>query len=857
MEFEPGGFRSSEHGGQDISSVEVDLLRGYWSDYRFALQGRLDVEQAQPQHFFVALSERHVFSGETVLIVGTLLDTWKEAQCDRQQVPGAKVVVKVTLQNWYTVVKHVKSVRILNAPLLSDDAGPVIDTTTGSSVVSGNIVARADESIQVSEIFCGGFLGWSQAVSVLEHHQIPVHVRWLLDREPLSARGAAAQFDTVTCIQDKDEMRASFQAPGPYFVNADAFSDWWLEIQQHAATDLWCASPPCQPWSAAGSGQGLHCKEGQLMLGLVALLEAFQPKLLCLEQVEGFRRHRHFKVLQDAWHMAGYVEVWSRTIDLVDYAPQSRRRFLLVLAREDIADKCQPLRDTPVLPKRPTLGSFHCILSLPPRLKQACQLAPETLAMYMDPYFLPPCRHPGRPMSPEAYRVKDSSSRLNTIMAQYHFQHELPQASLERGGILGCLYRAQEGLRFVAGAEVALVHCSFEPFFMPGEDRELMRVIGNSLATPQAMHAVAYAVSCLQEAGTKVDPCQAVLWSIGDRQKSQQVVFVPLRDGWVMCTAAQVPVAMARLRAACPWGQLPLPEEPDFQAVLLHDSSDQLTLAIGQGMSLHTVLGSLGFEYELEDLTQVEVARVYGHHCLADHYLRDRGLVVELPSLPWLTATGLPQSAGLSDLVFAIGTRALFAVAKNSPTFVHHMNRLQQLDGVGSQPADQAVWLNMRGVPLAGFHDFKQTVLLLPHHPDDPLILPDTDVALLPSVRVLAHVDPPKVFFPDAVALQMCSGMPMQFFCSVGWFPQLAPARYGIDTGMSVLFQPRPNQLRLEQEAVLPAYAETLFQGCLTSWQLRALLSQQQVKVKVQVMGHVLWRGFLPGDLSFELVLHA
>ena len=56
-------------------------------------------------------------------------------------------------------------------------------------------------------------------------------------------------------------------------------------------------------------------------------------------------------------------------------------------------------------------------------------------------------------------------------------------------------------------------------------------------------------------------------------------------------------------------------------------------------------------------------------------------------------------------------------------------------------------------MPLLGFQDFKQTVLLLHHRPDDPVIMPDTDINMLPSVLVMAHVDPPKIFLPDQVAL--------------------------------------------------------------------------------------------------------
>ena len=117
--------------------------------------------------------------------------------------------------------------------------------------------------------------------------------------------------------------------------------------------------------------RAFHSTDGQLMLRLVAFLEVFRPPLCCLEQVEGFRKHRHFSTIEEAREAAGYVQVWGRTIDVVDCASETRKRFLLVLARRDIASECKPMHEQPVLPKRPTLGTFNCLPQMPVMLSFA------------------------------------------------------------------------------------------------------------------------------------------------------------------------------------------------------------------------------------------------------------------------------------------------------------------------------------------------------------------------------------------------------------------------------------------------------------------------------------------------------
>ena len=149
--------------------------------------------------------------------------------------------------------------------------------------------------------------------------------------------------------------------------------------------------------------------------------------MVLLEQVPGFKTHPHFFVVQQAWSEAGYTVQWEQCIDLVEVAPVFRKRLLMLLARSDVP--LRPLHaEWPTLPFRPTLGSFNCLPEHPPSLLRASLLPHDVLQVYLDPWYMPPSRHPqGRPQVFKGFRLRGLSDRAPTFLAQYHFQHELSQ----------------------------------------------------------------------------------------------------------------------------------------------------------------------------------------------------------------------------------------------------------------------------------------------------------------------------------------------------------------------------------------------------------------------------------------------
>ena len=796
----------------ELSAIETGILGDYWTDFQYAVQQKLDISEAALRHFHVKLDGRFSFQDDSVLVSGSLLSSWRPMT---EQVPCLcvdKVVIRMSLSNWYAVGQHSSSLRILNCPLIGENRPPVLDTTLGTAVIAAGVTMRVDECVQVAELFSGGFMGWSQGISVLQHHNIPVRLRWAIDSNPLCGRSFVAQHDGATTVAAKDGAEPLAHQTAPVFLNAMIQEDWWLLWPARNPVDIWCSSPPCQPWSTAGSQQGLHDQDGKLILRLLSLMQIFQPAVVCIEEVVGFRKHSHFAFVKQCWEDIGYIETWHQNVDLIDFAPQSRNRCLLVLTRQDAADKFPKLQGRPVMPRRPTLGSFDCLLQLCPALQQACHLEPTVLSMYLDPYYSPPSKFARTGSDPIAHRIVTSSGRVSTIMAQYHKQHALPETSLARGGIIGNLLRDHQGLRFLSGAEIALIHCCQEPFFMPQDDAQLMLFVGNSLSVPQAILPLALAVSSLQPVGLKVDPLQAVQWAVGERMRASQIVILPLRDGWVLCKQCQVQEALSRLRPSVPWGQLSDSNFGGTQVFWVRDDFDTIAILKSPGFSLPHLLESIGIQYDESNLQEIRLAQVVAplQSAFVDKPPEESILVT--PCIPEIRSTGIDLHVDTRTgppLLVILGMQAVYVIAAAGPAIAASLHGVAFLDGL--DPLDgKALWHKVDHCPVHRWRDFDQTVVLVHDSYESPISMPDCHRDCFEGVKFMTYVDPVRLFLPQAAALQIGAGFPTQHAVTLGWYPRLIPANCGSDRGISVLFQPQPHRMRLRQEDLAHWCADVL-----------------------------------------------
>lgn len=150
-----------------------------------------------------------------------------------------------------------------------------------------------------------------------------------------------------------------FQQAGFSIVTANEFDKtiWKTYEENHPETKLYKESitdldsedlpdaegiiggPPCQSWSAAGSGRGIHDPRGQLFFEYIRILKAKQPKFFLAENVMGLLADRHSEAVEEIVEQlgkAGY-DLHIHTANAADYGvAQDRRRIFYIGFRKDL-----------------------------------------------------------------------------------------------------------------------------------------------------------------------------------------------------------------------------------------------------------------------------------------------------------------------------------------------------------------------------------------------------------------------------------------------------------------------------------------------------------------------------------------
>ena len=131
-------------------------------------------------------------------------------------------------------------------------------------------------------------------------------------------------------------------------------------------------------------------------------------------------------------------------------------------------------------------------------------------------------------------------------MAQYHSQHLLPPEHQRCRGLLSTLLRTPAGVCFFASPEIASQHGAVARHFIPGDDVDAMRFLGNALSTQQATMILALATQCFKGQVAEVVPANAVAKALELRLTASNTVLVQLEDGWLMCHRSNVAESLQR-----------------------------------------------------------------------------------------------------------------------------------------------------------------------------------------------------------------------------------------------------------------------------------------------------------------------
>ena len=529
-----------------MDSVNIDPLTMNWSRLIDIARSISPCMNGVVRNFLVEPFGEPVFQGDRVVVRAHVVPE------PGNMLPGAaqKVALFLRCSDWTAVMNREGPLKVLQAKVNCDTSQFVLDCTGLESVVVSSCPLYRQTSVKVAEIFSGGFSGWGQAVYVLHSRGVDIELAWTVDVDPECGdmlRYHWDQWQEVTCLDELQQADLS----QPFHICADVSNNWWLRAFDRRPINVACVSAPCQPWSGAGSEQGLASADGQLLLRTADVLGAFSVPYVLLEQVAHFQAHPHYNKVLSIWDQAGYVIVWHATLNLLDVLPGQRKRFLLVL-RHRSAPIARALNvGTWTTSRRMNLGQARVLFQLPPPMKAACRISDKAMEVYMDPWYVPspPAPHL-KPQTPAKYRLRYERDVAGVFMAQYQFQHELPGHMLDKG-VLACLLGVQGEVRFFAGPEIAAVHGAVLPIFLHENHRTQMRFLGNSIAVPHALVPLAHACAHLGVPGSP-EPAEAVAWGLKARLHRDNSVLLPFGGDWVLCHCDHTQHVLARHARLCP-----------------------------------------------------------------------------------------------------------------------------------------------------------------------------------------------------------------------------------------------------------------------------------------------------------------
>ncbi|CAE6969160.1 ngoBIM [Symbiodinium sp. CCMP2592] len=709
-----------------------------------------------------------------------------------------KVVLLLRAGDWTAVSTCSGPLRILQATLGCEDQQLVLDCTGIQSVVVATCMLRNDTSLEVAEIFSGGFAGWTQAIYVLHQQGLPISTAWTLDIDPDCSDMLRYHHASWSEVHNLEGLREVPQDATMHLCT-DINANWWLRVFQDRPVSVACVSAPCQPWSSAGSEQGLLSEDGRLLLRAADILGTFQVPFVLLEQVANFPLHPHFRTVMKAWDQAGYRIQWQASLNLLDVLPGQRVRFFIVFQHAShTTTKCLEMGAW-TTSKRMNLGQAKVLFPLPPSLRSACTPSTDVLAEYMDPYYVPSPRQAHlRPQSPAQYRLRTAHDVAGVFVAQYQYQHELPPLQKQKG-ILGCLLQQAGCTRFFSGPEIAAIHGATLPTFLHSDRRTQMRLLGNAVAVPQAVVPLIQAC-CRWGVADTPEPAEAVSWCLQSRLHSQNSVLMPFGEDWVLCHHSQTEQVLQAHAAHSP---LTLhAEAPDaFVPIACQVGSATFRVLAPTDVDLRSLLSFVGCT--TSTVTQG-----------ATTGLTAPDETIRLRSPPELNCNGVIGSTGPQSGFSLILTETELVVTElHTPrSWSQLLNVFQQL---APGQADLALF-STTGQRLHRTAEFQTCMIAVAEDPEVPIFPLSTLVPCLHGLQLRRQDATLQLEVEAGVAAHMWLAMPFHLLYALGWSSEeldFPPPRDSTAT-----FVMRPSRL-----------------------------------VEVQVVARKLWEGVLPGGIALQL----
>ena len=446
-----------------------------------------------------------------------------------QSRPDKHVLLDSMPGSWL-ILNHVHVVGI-------DPLSVCLDDTT----VLFDLASSKKHALTCLELCCGGFGGWSFAMSFLrKHHQFPFartvaidHDHFAVQNWILNHHGSYIE-STQTIPWQLPEL-----IPGNIAIVAALQDLHWRQSVALMKPDIITLSAPCVSWSGAHNQAGLYAEGGLVLSEGIQLAKFLRPRALLIEQVKNFPSHQHFPKVMRLLTAAGFRLIFGKVLEAANTTPMYRARWIGIAVdvySHDLYDlglfQTRWMGDMYFHP-----ASFECMVELTESEKRSMTLSPDVQSKYLNPRLAPKSFR-NRFMH---HRCPSVFEKMPTLMAAYGRQHCFNDADLQRHGLYGHLLKSSDDsqsteptFRFWHPKELALMFGVHEAICLLKPAARSWQHLGNAITTNHALFALAAVAPLLLHHPPQVDTYQAMQTYLVERLRTSNLKTQDHSQCWIL-----------------------------------------------------------------------------------------------------------------------------------------------------------------------------------------------------------------------------------------------------------------------------------------------------------------------------------
>ena len=370
------------------------------------------------------------------------------------------------------------AVAVIKGPVPGWLQWPSLTQDSGAIKLTSSVHAIAE----MAEFFAGGLNAWSRAAECL-----PVSITMRVDSKPLA----------VQMMHVNDSIRPQGHHAGVAEPICADVADLRV-LSKLSQEEALLVSPPCQPFSSMGRGQGLDAVSAKSWDRLFKAARFSQRRYIVLENVCGLPKHADFQEILQAMKFCGFTMVSMRMCDSAPAGCVARPRVFLIFWNN--ADWRQS-GDTLSVPSIAAMGppvpcseAGSLWKGMPDEVLRELLLNEEEMSLLARRDLLPSWLAK-KPQSVWSLRTINQERPFPSVTAAYHRSVQMPRYHVRDKGLHVPLVETACGFRRLCKWEVIHSLGASLDLVIPRDEADAISLIGESFPPLHALEAILLALS--------------------------------------------------------------------------------------------------------------------------------------------------------------------------------------------------------------------------------------------------------------------------------------------------------------------------------------------------------------------------